>query len=524
MDIPDPPDPSKGEGPLTNEEFKNVIDIGRARLAAEQAATNDNGSTSRRERTRQRQDLIAGVVNELAARRDWLHFHDQWWAHTEATGWVPASDSDTTAACREALAAATGEPPETVTALDPAECRKRLQDIVHLQQGRGLPPDPYSGPWRIDTGQPVKATMWRDAAVRITDTVLTAEPADKTIFSPHGSLPHNWGNGPPDTWPPQSHAFIAATVGDDAADWCAAMIGRTLCGAAQHHAIPILVGPGRTGKSTLLRLITLLAGEAHSTAVTSIEHLGSRFGVARIANTALVTLPDLPHTISRSAEAQAGLALIKQISGYDAVAFERKGGNTERRQLRLTLWAASNFLPKWASTAEDSGAWERRIVPFGCHQPVPTDQADPELADRLAASEGEPLARWCCELWRQAAAGELTEPDGIGRERKRLIEASLPLPERWASDCLHRAGIDDCVTADQIRASCQNYLAGELAGDALEKALTSAVRAARRQAVRVERTQHQGRQRRNYYGLKLTNTSTDAEKSDISQQHMGLVQ
>ncbi|KXP06723.1 DNA primase family protein [Tsukamurella pseudospumae] len=135
-----------------------------------------------------------------------------------------------------------------------------------------------------------------------------------------------------------------------------------------------MFGPPRSGKSTVGRIITVLAGGAESTAAVSLQDLAdsdyaraSLFG--KVANVAM----DIPAAHVTSLDA------FKMATGGDLMWANKKyGKDFEFRSVALNVFSA-NKIP---SVADDSGAYFERIIPTGFVRTY-AGKEDPHVEDVL---------------------------------------------------------------------------------------------------------------------------------------------
>lgn len=131
-------------------------------------------------------------------------------------------------------------------------------------------------------------------------------------------------------------------------------MGFCLVPDTRYEKLLALIGARRGGKSTILRVLGWLVGDAHTTART-LHDLSTDFALEGLTDKKLVIVPDASDTeASRRAVA---LDRIKAISGGDIVSVNRKGLKiiTDRIPARLAI--AANRHPRFL---DDSGALAAR--------------------------------------------------------------------------------------------------------------------------------------------------------------------
>lgn len=183
-----------------------------------------------------------------------------------------------------------------------------------------------------------------------------------------------------------------------------------------------LFGPSRSGKSTFLRIMQLIAGgEANVSAVTLHQLADNRFAAANLYGKILNAAADL------SGADVSDLSLFKMLTGEDAVHADRKHG----RQFAFTNTAlfafSANELPQ---VSESSRAYVERIKPFSFPHSF-AGREDPELERKIRDELPGILVRWVRAWQRKAARGRYAEtlPD-VAAE----FEARSDRVRQWFSE------------------------------------------------------------------------------------------
>lgn len=146
-----------------------------------------------------------------------------------------------------------------------------------------------------------------------------------------------------------------------------------------------LVGPGGAGKSKLRELIVTLLGKDHSLSI-DLRNLVARFGTyglmdKRLAGSGDVASVDLDE-----------ISTIKDLVGGDDLFAEPKGKDGTSFRFDGFLFYVSNQLPFFRG---DRGPWVyQRFQIVRCDQPVPEDQRDPHLLDKMLV-EKEAIINVC---------------------------------------------------------------------------------------------------------------------------------
>jgi putative DNA primase/helicase len=221
------------------------------------------------------------------------------------------------------------------------------------------------------------------------------------------------------------------------------LAGASLSGVVFDEFFVFLYGDGDNGKSTFLRVLEWLLGTyGHKTqAETIMQAKDKRKSEApspellALKGARLVTVHEIDNKHTLNA------ALIKDLTGRDRITarglFEKRPTTFDPQ---FTLWMFGNGKPKIEDTS--GGMWRRpRLIPFG--QPIPTNERDPLLGDKLRA-ELPGILNWALE--------------GL----KRVHERGLPVPEavtravaeyRAEQDALASFIAERCITGAQCTAT-----------------------------------------------------------------------
>lgn len=248
--------------------------------------------------------------------------------------------------------------------------------------------------------------------------------------------------------------FLNTTLGGDAEriallqEW----VGYLLTSDYRHHKVLLLLGPARSGKGTIGRVIQQIVGEANFSG-GSLSSFASDEFINGLRHKPVMFIGDAEKRVSRAKVDQV-IERIKSISGNDAVAFNRKWlpGLTETLPTRFTV--AANSVP---NLFDDSGALASRllVLPFTRSFLGFEDLA---LADRLL-TELPGIAAWALEgLRRLNHQGQFTT-SAIGREEMQYIrEAYSPLA-RFIGEACTTDPSAECTSCDLhtvYRAWCLN--------------------------------------------------------------------
>lgn len=174
-------------------------------------------------------------------------------------------------------------------------------------------------------------------------------------------------------------------------------VGYTLTGSVREQVLFFLLGPGDTGKSTLINLIRAMLKQ-YAVHVPTKTFLVKQFNneipvdEARMKGARMVT------AIENNPNQQLDEAKVKAMTGGDRMTARLMRQNPFEFDPEFKLWIAANDLPKVRAT--DSSIWDRFIVLPFTHQKEESDQ-DKDLPTKLRG-EFEAILAWSVrgtKLW-----------------------------------------------------------------------------------------------------------------------------
>ncbi|MFD0435588.1 DNA primase family protein [Streptomyces chartreusis] len=265
-----------------------------------------------------------------------------------------------------------------------------------------LPTDTDAPAWiddQGDTGQdhgPIVAC--ENGLLRIRDRALL----------PHGPGFFNLVSVPfaynPAASAPTWEAFLAQ-IWPDAPDAIAALqewFGYVLSGRTDQQKILLMVGPSRSGKGTIARVLKMLVGKENLAGPT-LAGLGTNFGLSTLVGKPLAVISDA--RLSGNDNSQVVERLLT-ISGEDTIDIDRKYRQPWTGKLPTRLMILSNELPHFG---DSSGVIARRFILLNMTVSW-LGKEDPSLTDKLIA-EMPGIINWALDgLARLQRTGRITEP------------------------------------------------------------------------------------------------------------------
>ena len=176
----------------------------------------------------------------------------------------------------------------------------------------------------------------------------------------------------------------------------------SLTGLTSEQCLPLLIGSGSNGKTTLLEMLRLLLGEYavqsdFSTFLAKAAR-GPRNDLARLFGARVVTSSEAGE------DKRLDESLIKQITGDEVIAARKLYQESFEYQPTFKVWLAANHRPVIRET--DLGIWRRiRLIPFDVViQPA---RRDKDLRAKLTA-ELSGILGWAldgCLAWQRDGLG-----------------------------------------------------------------------------------------------------------------------
>jgi putative DNA primase/helicase len=229
-------------------------------------------------------------------------------------------------------------------------------------------------------------------------------------FDPHAPPPNAW------------LAFLKELWGEDGAavralqEW----FGYCLTPDTRQQKILLLIGPKRSGKGTIARLLRALLGE-ENTASPTLASLGTNFGLQPLLGKTLAVISDA-RLGGRIDLAQLTERLLS-VSGEDAQTIDRKYQSQVTCTLPTRFMILTNELPQFDDA---SGAVAGRMVVLELTRSF-YGKEDPGLTDRLK-KELPGILLWAIAGWRSLRKrGHFAQPASGQDAARQLAELASPV-------------------------------------------------------------------------------------------------
>ncbi len=249
--------------------------------------------------------------------------------------------------------------------------------------------------------------------------VLSAAAID---FDPEAPAPAEWAAFLRSLW-----AYDQASI-----DTLQELVGYWLSGETVQQKIALLVGPTRSGKSTIGRIVTQLLGPANVTA-PALGDFGNRFGLEPLVGKSLAIVADA--RLSDRTDQAAIVEKMLSISGEDTVTIDRKYREPWGGRLGTRLLLISNEAPILRDT---SCALQNRFIVLKLTQDF-LNREDTGLGERLSA-ELAGIFNWAVEGWhRLRARGRFLQPESAAEMIRAMADLASPVSAFLRDRCVRSA-------------------------------------------------------------------------------------
>lgn len=225
---------------------------------------------------------------------------------------------------------------------------------------------------------------------------------------------------------PEFDQFLTGIVPADTINTAWELIGYLMLSGNPLHKAVMLIGTGRNGKGTLLRVIVALLGKQNVASISLHTLVDNRFATANLFGKIANIAGDIDGTYLEST------ATLKAITGDDLISAEHKG----RDMFNFTAWAVPVFSAnKIPPSADVTSGYLSRWLPIE----FPTSfvgREDPELTARLTtkAELAGVAAKAVPALRRLMARGRFEDTES-SRTAVRKFARHVDQVRAWLDDC-----------------------------------------------------------------------------------------
>jgi putative DNA primase/helicase len=237
--------------------------------------------------------------------------------------------------------------------------------------------------------------------------------------------------------PKELHRFMDDLFDDDLEprDCLQEIFGYFLTADTRQHKIPLIVGPRRSGKGTIARVLTGLLGQDNVCAPT-LASLGTNFGLSPLIGKLAAIIADA--RLGGRADQHAVAERLLSISGEDAITIDRKYLPPWTGRLPVRFLILTNELPR---IADASGALASRFIVISLTQSF-YGKEDPGLTDKLLG-ELPAILNWALDgLARLRKRGHFLQPSASMDTIQDLEDLGSPIKAFIRDRCEVKAGAE----------------------------------------------------------------------------------
>ncbi len=397
-----------------------------------------------REPLRSAQMFLVQHYATLSGRRT-LHFHNGQFYRWGGTCYSPAEAQALKAEVyafldrAERRTKATGSAEAKVAPFRPTqatvnEVLEALKAVAHL-------PDTLSSPVWLDLRHsPSAADVVPCANGLLHLPALELLPHTPALFNVNAL---DFGYAPDALAPIEWTRFLAELWPDDpgAIDTLQEVFGYFLATDTRQQKIVMLVGPKRSGKGTIGRVLTRMLGQANVVSPT-LASLGQNFGLAALIGKPLAIVADA--RLSGRTDQSVLAERLLSVSGEDGITVDRKYLPVWTGRLPTRFLILTNELPK---LMDASGALASRFIVLMLSNSF-FGREDPGLTERLCR-ELPGILNWAIEGWQRLnARGYFKQPESSLRAAAELEALGSPIKAFIEDRC--RIGPRYSVTCDAL--------------------------------------------------------------------------
>jgi len=226
------------------------------------------------------------------------------------------------------------------------------------------------------------------------------------------------------------------------------MFGYFLLPDTSQQKIALIVGPKRSGKGTIGRVLTGMLGKANVAGPT-LGSLGTNFGLWPLLHKPLAIVSDA--RLSGRTDQAVVTERLLSISGEDTITADRKHLSPWTGKLPTRFLILTNELPK---LTDSSGALAGRFIMLTLTRSF-YGREDHDLTRKLLA-ELPGILNWSIQGWRRLnARGHFVQPRSSEMAMQKLEDLASPVSAFLRERCIVEAGAQ--VGMDALFAEWQDY-------------------------------------------------------------------
>jgi putative DNA primase/helicase len=242
-------------------------------------------------------------------------------------------------------------------------------------------------------------------------------------YAPSASAPSEWLKFLAELWPGDPESIAALQE----------IFGLCLTGDTRHQKAFLVVGPKRSGKGTIARVLIALVGRCNAVSPT-LASLGERFGLQPLIGKQIAVISDA--RLGAKADQHAISESVLRITGEDDVTVDRKNREAWTGKLQSRFLVISNELPR---LADASGAIASRFIILRLVHSF-YGREDLVLTDKLL-TELPGILNWSIEgLRRLRHRGHFVQPASAAEAVQELEDLSSPIGAFLREKCEIKPG------------------------------------------------------------------------------------
>lgn len=320
-------------------------------------------------------------------------------------------------------------------------------NVLDQVKAQALLPFGYQAPCWLDRPdgcagwEPTDLVVARNGILHLaSDTMIPATPR---LFTP-AALDFDYDPKAPeakawlkfltqDLWPDDAESVLTLQ------QW----FGLCLVADTRHQKMLLVIGPKRSGKGTIARIMRRVVGEANCAGPT-LASLGTNFGLQPLLGKTLAIFSDA--RLSGRTDQSVVTERLLSITGEDSLTIDRKFLEPVTAKLLTRLVMFTNEMPR---LGDSSGALPGRMLALRLTKSF-YGQEEIGLTDRLLA-ERAGILNWAIEGWRSLRdQGYFVQPESGEDLRDQMDELASPVTAFAKDRCI----VDEDVR--QHRTSCQS--------------------------------------------------------------------
>jgi putative DNA primase/helicase len=307
--------------------------------------------------------------------------------------------------------------------------KNRVANIIDALQAAANLPYEISAPAWLEGGTDIEPAD----IVSCANGLLNLETLDLLSHTPtwfsHNSVPFAYDKGAPE---PQLWLRFLDQLWPDDPESIAALqeiFGLCLTTETRFQKAFLLIGPKRSGKGTIARVLIALVGRANA-AAPSLASLGERFGLQPLIGKLLAIISDA--RLGAKADQHAIAESVLRITGEDDVTADRKNRDPWTGRFRVRFLVIANELPR---LADASGAIASRFIILRLVNSF-YGREDKTLTDRLL-TELPGILNWALAGWRRLKTrGHFVQPASAAQAVQEMEDLSSPIGAFLRDRCL----------------------------------------------------------------------------------------